>query len=514
MPLELRKNRDGTIRPTFYGRYLDKAGKLKCINLGIPIRGTPPKTLHGTGDKSFEDSRKDAMAKLSEYIQEGHTVRHQRYWAEKVYELKSGGELTSTPLDKFPAEAWTAIGHRKHRVSDTYRNNIQHVLTRFVQFMQSTFPKVKETAAVRSNHVREFMAEEDKRSVSVRTWNWTLGVLKSAFRYLEPNADAYTAFLMNAKGRTGETIHREPFKPDEIKAVLEAAQGDELMRPLITTALCTAMRRGDCALLKWSNVNLTDGFITIKTSKTGESVEIPIMPPLRDELVKLQKNKGDYVFPEAAAMYRENPDGLNWRLREILAKAGFVDVDTAERVEYEKKHPRKKTLPVIPINEVRTRGLAWIDKAKMTDGKRARLRTVFTEYLAGKSMSVLAKDLTISKGSISGHIREVQNAIGVAVVREQKIRPLPTVIRGLTQAENGAFQRVKKANLKGWHSFRTTFITLALSAGIPMELVRRVTGHTTFDVVLKHYFRPDREQYKQAMQAGMPKLLASWAKKK
>jgi len=55
----------------------------------------------------------------------------------------------------------------------------------------------------------------------------------------------------------------------------------------------------------------------------------------------------------------------------------------------------------------------------------------------------------------------------------------------------------KKAGIQGnkdFHSFRVTWITNALSAGVPMEIVRRVTGHQTVEVVLKHYFRPGRGQ--------------------
>jgi len=48
---------------------------------------------------------------------------------------------------------------------------------------------------------------------------------------------------------------------------------------------------------------------------------------------------------------------------------------------------------------------------------------------------------------------------------------------------------------------------LALSAGVPMELVRRVTGHSTVEVVLKYYFRPDREAFRTALETSMPRLL-------
>ncbi len=61
--------------------------------------------------------------------------------------------------------------------------------------------------------------------------------------------------------------------------------------------------------------------------------------------------------------------------------------------------------------------------------------------------------------------------------------------------------------IKGFHSLRTTWITMALSADVPMELVRRVTGHSTVEVVLKHYFRPGREAFRAALGKALPKLL-------
>jgi hypothetical protein len=51
-------------------------------------------------------------------------------------------------------------------------------------------------------------------------------------------------------------------------------------------------------------------------------------------------------------------------------------------------------------------------------------------------------------------------------------------------------------------------ITLALAAGVPLELVQRVTGHRTVEVVMKHYFRPGREDFRTAILKAMPKMLA------
>ncbi|MDK2963608.1 MAG: hypothetical protein PWQ29_1002 [Verrucomicrobiota bacterium] len=67
--------------------------------------------------------------------------------------------------------------------------------------------------------------------------------------------------------------------------------------------------------------------------------------------------------------------------------------------------------------------------------------------------------------------------------------------------------RLQDATIKGFHSLRTTWITMALTAGVPMELVRRVTGHSTVEVVLKHYFRPGREAFRASLGKALPKLL-------
>lgn len=67
----------------------------------------------------------------------------------------------------------------------------------------------------------------------------------------------------------------------------------------------------------------------------------------------------------------------------------------------------------------------------------------------------------------------------------------------------------RRASLRDFHSFRVTWVTLALTAGVPLELVQKVTGHKTTDIVLKHYLQPGREEFRQALNAAMPKLLTN-----
>jgi hypothetical protein len=50
-------------------------------------------------------------------------------------------------------------------------------------------------------------------------------------------------------------------------------------------------------------------------------------------------------------------------------------------------------------------------------------------------------------------------------------------------------------------------VTLALSAGVPLEIVQKVTGHRTASIVMKHYFQPGREDFRRTLAGKMPALL-------
>src|ERR1017187_9659645 len=79
--------------------------------------------------------------------------------------------------------------------------------------------------------------------------------------------------------------------------------------------------------------------------------------------------------------------------------------------------------------------------------------------------------------------------------------------RSLLPVKRG--DRRRQASVRDFHSLRVTWVTLALTAGVPLELVQKVTGHKTTDIVLKHYFQPGREDFRQTLQSAMPKLLTN-----
>jgi integrase len=242
---------------------------------------------------------------------------------------------------------------------------------------------------------RDWLRHLEDKGYAPATYNDKLHLLRGLFERISHDAGIIKNPFTGIPTRERNTIHHQPFTQDELNRILEKAT--DAIRSVFLVGMCTAMRQGDCCLLKWADVDLQAGFITVKTSKTGELAEIPLFPVLRAE-IENQKQTGEYVFPEAAALYQKKNFGMPWRVKQVLTAAG---IET---------------------------------KIKCND-------------------------------------------------------------------------RLQDATIKGFHSLRTTWITMALSAGVPMELVRRVTGHSTVEVVLKHYFRPKREEFRAALETAMPKMI-------
>jgi integrase len=416
MSIELRTGRNGKLRSTWYGRY-DVNGKRYTINLGVKIAGTPPASmsLREEGDKVFERSRAQANGRLNQIIEEARRKHDSAHLVERIYEIKTGEAIKSIALDDLPDE-WLRIPRRR-KPNERYAAQCRSTLARFAVFVRAQNPKAEEISHVTRDLARAFMEAEDSRGVTAKTWNDTLKLLRASYKYLLP-AGSINPFS-GVPTRETETIFRKPFTPEELKAIVDAAREDNFIRPILITGMCTAMRRGDCCLLKWKDVDLARRFLTVKTNKTGVTVSIPIFPMLYDELALRQPSEA-YVFPEQAKMYVENSDGITWRVRKILAVAGFKDSDEN-------------------------------GETGQTD------------------------DAEIVRGEIHA------------------------------KREGG----LRRASIRDFHSFRVTWVTLALTAGVPLELVQKVTGHRTTDIVLKHYFQPGREEFRRALQSAMPKLLTN-----
>jgi integrase len=507
----------------WYGRFLVN-GKLRRFPLvemrdgreqRIEVKGRRPASMKHpeTGDAAFLESYHRARAAHDRLAGDTLAKKSVEDLAQRIIEAKTGTRLDFVRVDAL-AELW-AKTRGTGELHPTYKGTMMARLRAFSQFMAEHYPKVEELCAVSADQVRGFLEAETKRGVAGRTWNIVFGLLKAVFKDHAPTADAFKNLLNKRRQtKTEHTVHRQPFREEEMDALLRASQADEVLYGPVVTAACTAMRRGDCCLLKWASVDLKAGFIEVPTSKTGEVAEIPILPLLREALASAPKSGSEFVWPAAAELYQNDQSALDRRFRVVLRTAGFVNARTARAVERGANGAgeAKAPLPERPPEETRRRGLKAIAKGDMIEAKRVRMKAVFLAYVGGQGLPTVARELGLSKSTVSLQLHEVEDMLGAAVLRRPPPPvPLPAVIRGNTQSERGA-GGTQRRSVRGWHSFRVGFVTRALAAGMPEELVRRVTGHTAVDVVREHYFKPGREEFKREFEKAMPKLLMNGAK--
>ena len=64
--------------------------------------------------------------------------------------------------------------------------------------------------------------------------------------------------------------------------------------------------------------------------------------------------------------------------------------------------------------------------------------------------------------------------------------------------------RLRKASTVGFHRFKTTFVSLALNAGVPIAMLRKIVGNTVVEVVLENYYQPSRDAIKESLDTRLP----------
>jgi integrase len=105
------------------------------------------------------------------------------------------------------------------------------------------------------------------------------------------------------------TNSRRELTIDELRKICQAATGE--LRTLLALGIYSGLRLGDCATLRWGEVDLPRVMMRRIPNKTArrnpKPVIVPIHPILRDMLASTPlKQRGEYVLPEMAALYAHN----------------------------------------------------------------------------------------------------------------------------------------------------------------------------------------------------------------
>ena len=208
----------------------------------------------------------------------------------------------------------------------------------FLRYMEDTYPEVTHLAAVSRHHAENYVASlvtfgkfEPRQAgqrriakpLSGATLTDYITTITEVFTLLADDAGLLSNPFSGIPKPSLRTETRLPFTLEELQVIRENL--DDFTRPLFTIAIATALREGDICTLKWSEIDFKQRVIRRqKMRKTGEGVDIPIMPPLQEYLEELRaqaKETGPYaayVLPKHAEMYLSNRSGVSYRIKNFL----------------------------------------------------------------------------------------------------------------------------------------------------------------------------------------------------
>lgn len=132
--------------------------------------------------------------------------------------------------------------------------------------------------------------------------------------------------LVAVESLTEDPGERDIFTTDQIVSLLEVARDD--WRGAILAGFYTGLRLIDITNLKWSNIDVAAGCITLyaqKSKRTKRKIIIPIHDDLADWLSSRPSSDVDgFIFSSLAGKAVGGSSGLSRQFRKIMKKAGIA----------------------------------------------------------------------------------------------------------------------------------------------------------------------------------------------
>ncbi len=489
----LRRNAQGGWRRVWYGDFVEN-GNRHVVKLNVPLQGTPPESLKNQGDAVFENSRMRALQELKTIEADARQKSSAAHLVERVIEMKTGCAIEHVTFAEL-ADRWETRA-RDRKLSENRKALCRVIFGRFQSFMHVRRPKARYLYELQESDATAWCDSlQNESGFSPATIKEHLVLMRGACAAFLPDGRK-NPFLIVAKKTIGDDdmVHRQPLTIAEIEKLKAVAASDKLLSPLIVTVLATGMRRGDACRLRWKDVDFARGEVRVKTSKTGAVVMLPIMADFARVLRSARnaaKADAEFVFPEAANMIEDNPDGLTWRFKSlvvrVLCRSNPGDPENAGRATMEEVG-------------------AFLD-AQPKSRKVDDVRNAFEIYSNGKGITTIARKMSVGKSTVSGWFTWLSKGIGKPVLREKERSVKKEFAMTRLVRKSGG---IRQASVIDWHALRTSFVTIALENGINLETVKKITGHKTDAIVCRHYFRPSADGVRLAL-AKMPTAITGAA---
>lgn len=224
------------------------------------------------------------------------------------------------------ADAWTAFLNapkRREQDDSTLESKYAPAWKRFSEWAAKTsrtyLHEITEADA------EGYMAALQAYGFSAATRASHRGVLRALWNVLTRQGGLSGNPWQTVAAPEADATRRQPLSVEELQRLFAVAEGED--RVVLAIGLFTGLRLADICALRWSDVDLKSGIITItphKTRKHGTHVRVPISPTLHSILHPWQKHStGTHVLPVYAADHEHHRSFAARRLAEVFARAGI-----------------------------------------------------------------------------------------------------------------------------------------------------------------------------------------------
>jgi integrase len=235
-------------------------------------------------------------------------------------------------------------GKQKSRADKTAQRH-QQVMRDFFEFLG---PKARlNIAAITSFDIANFRLHRETLGLAPSTLNGDVAILSAAFNAaLKQGHVTVNPCAAIEPVRDKVTERKEVFTPEQVAAILKAVEDTQFAAPrggklgqdsnqklrndwrgLILTAFYTGQRLGDCATLKWKQINLAGEIkaIRFQQGKTGREIVAVIHPELEKYFLGLPSSDDEnaFLFPSLARQAERHISPMSKAFRKLMARAGI-----------------------------------------------------------------------------------------------------------------------------------------------------------------------------------------------
>jgi integrase len=198
--------------------------------------------------------------------------------------------------------------------------------SRFASWMKEKHPNKLTLRDVSKEIAEEYAGTMNHGTLSANTYNKHLGLLTLVFRVVKRKARITDNPWEEIQRKRLATHSRRELTLDELRKVCQSAEGE--LKLLLALGVYTGLRLGDCAGLRWAEVDMGQNVIRRIPNKTArrnpKPVIVPLHPVLHDMLAAIPaEQRGECVLQELAKLYAYRSDSVTDRVQAHFKACGL-----------------------------------------------------------------------------------------------------------------------------------------------------------------------------------------------